>query len=66
MSDQVNSAVALARIDSHEKVCSERYAEIKESFGRVHSRIDWILYMTVGTAVSAVGSLLLLVLSRHS
>jgi hypothetical protein len=65
MSDQmINSAVALARIDGHEKVCAERYGEIKESFGRVHSRIDWILYSTIMTAVSAVGSLLAVLLLK--
>ncbi len=64
MSDQINSAVALARIDGHEKVCAERYGEIKESFGRVHGRIDWIMYTTILAALAAIGSLLMLVLSK--
>jgi predicted nucleic acid-binding Zn ribbon protein len=64
MSDQINSAVALSRIDSHEKVCAERYGEIKDSFGRVHGRIDWIMYTTILAALAAIGSLLMLVLSK--
>jgi predicted nucleic acid-binding Zn ribbon protein len=51
--------VALSRIDSHEKVCSERYAEINKSFARVHGRVDWILYFTIAASVSAVGTLLM-------
>jgi hypothetical protein len=61
MSDQVSAAVALSRIDGHEKVCSERYAEIKESFGRVHGRIDWILYTAIGSLLASCGGLLFLV-----
>lgn len=54
--------VALSRIDSHEKVCSERYGEINKSFARVHGRVDWILYFTIATSVSAVGTLLMTLL----
>lgn len=63
MSD-INSAVALSRIDSHEKVCSERYGEIKESFGRVHGRIDWILYTAIGSLLASCGALLFLVITH--
>lgn len=44
MSDdpQIKAAVLESRMDSHEKVCGERYGEIKESFGRVHDRLDGI------------------------
>lgn len=49
--------VARSRIDSHEKVCVERYGEIKDSFSRVHSRVDWIMYTAILTLLASVGSL---------
>lgn len=36
----VRTAVLQERLEGHEKVCAERYGEIKESFGRVHTRLD--------------------------
>jgi len=34
------TAVNKAQLESHEKVCAERYGDIKDSFGRVHDRMD--------------------------
>lgn len=64
MSDPVGVAVALSRIDSHEKVCAERYGEIKDSFGRVHGRIDWILYTAIGSLMASCGALFFLVVTK--
>lgn len=38
----IKAAVLQERLEGHEKVCSERYGEIKASFGRVHDRLDGI------------------------
>lgn len=42
MSEQVSERLAVVeqRMTSHEAVCGERYGEIKDSFGRVHGRLD--------------------------
>ena len=34
--------VTSAQLESHEKTCIQRYGEIKDSFGRVHDRMDGI------------------------
>jgi len=54
----VKAAVLEARIDGHEKVCAERYGEIKDSFGRVHDRLDGI---NVGIRTVLIGMVVFLV-----
>ena len=54
----VKAAVLEARIDGHERVCAERYGEIKDSFGRVHERLDKIFWGVLGLALSVVAWLL--------
>jgi predicted nucleic acid-binding Zn ribbon protein len=58
MPDDARAIEALTRIDSHEKVCAERYGEIKGSFDRVHTRLDKILYGIIGLLVTMVGYLI--------
>lgn len=36
------ATVVASRLDGHEKICGERYGEIKSSFDRVHKRLDLI------------------------
>lgn len=38
----LKTAVLQERLEGHERVCTERYGEIKNSFGRVHDRLDGI------------------------
>jgi len=54
----VKAAVLEARIDGHERVCAERYGEIKDSFGRVHDRLDGI---NVGIRSGLIGMLIFMV-----
>lgn len=44
--------------NEHEKVCSERYGEIFDSFQRVHKRLDGINRATLSTLVSWLVALL--------
>ena len=41
--------------DGYEKVCGEWYGEIKDSFERVHGRLDVILYSVIGLLVTIIG-----------
>jgi predicted nucleic acid-binding Zn ribbon protein len=50
--------VTETRLNSHEEVCAERYADIKEAFKTVHNRLDKIMYGIVGLLVAMVGWLL--------
>lgn len=52
-------AVVATRVDSHEKVCAERYGDIKSSFDRVHGRLDKIMWAVLGLLVTMVGWLLI-------
>ena len=52
------AAVISARVDTHEKVCAERYGEIKGSFDRVHGRLDKIMWAVLCLLVTMVGWLL--------
>jgi hypothetical protein len=55
MSDQsVQTAVLESRLDGHEKVCTERYGEIKESFVTVHDRLNDIQRGVIGILVGIV------------
>lgn len=54
----VASTVTATRLDSHEKVCAERYGEIKVSFDRVHSRLDKLFYGIVGLLLTMLGFVL--------
>lgn len=54
----VVATVTATRLDAHEKVCSERYADIKVSFGRVHERLDAIMYGLLGLLITMVGWLI--------
>ena len=50
--------VTETRLNSHEEICSERYADIKEAFKAVHNRLDKIMYALVGVLFAMVGWLL--------
>jgi predicted nucleic acid-binding Zn ribbon protein len=50
---------ASTRLNSHEKVCAERYGDIKESFTRVHNRLDKIVYGVLGILIGMVAWLLI-------
>lgn len=60
MTDQAQEAYTVARIvgaqlESHEKVCSERYGEIKTSISRIHKRLDWLLTGVIGILLTILG-----------
>ena len=40
--------ITATRLESHEKVCAERYGDIRDSFARVHARLDKIIYGLIG------------------
>jgi hypothetical protein len=50
--------ITATRLDAHEKVCAERYGDIKDSFGRVHARLDKIIYGLMGLLITMVGWLI--------
>lgn len=51
----VVSTVTATRLDAHEKICAERYGDIKDSFSRVHARLDKIMYGLIGLLITMVG-----------
>lgn len=51
----VTATVTATRLDVHERICAERYGEIKESFARVHARLDKIIYGLIGLLLTMVG-----------
>ena len=56
MSDPVlANTVTATRLDVHEKICAERYGDIKDSFSRVHARLDKIIYGLIGLLITMVG-----------
>ncbi len=57
MGEDVKVAVLEERLEGHERVCGERYGEIKSSFGRVHDRLDGI---NAGVRVVLAGMVLFL------
>jgi len=63
MTDQHDAAlgptITATRLDAHEKICAERYGEIKESFARVHARLDTIIYGLIGLLLTMVGWLVI-------
>ena len=55
-----------ARLNMHEDICAERYADIKKSFERIHidhekisGRIDKIGFSIIGLLIAMVGWLLI-------
>lgn len=54
----VASTVTATRLESHEKVCADRYGDIKESFERVHKRLDAIMYGLLTLLLTMVAWLL--------
>ena len=46
--------VTETRLNSHEEVCAERYADIKEAFKAVHDRLNTIMYGMIGLLVAMV------------
>ena len=50
--------VTETRLNSHEEICSERYADIKEAFKAVHNRLDKIMWGMMGILIAMVGWLL--------
>ena len=50
--------VTETRLNSHEEVCAERYADIKEAFKAVHDRLNTIMYGMIGLLVAMVSWLL--------
>lgn len=55
----VAATVTATRLDVHEKICAERYADIKDSFGRIHARLDKIIYGLIGLLITMVGWLVI-------
>lgn len=53
-----NPVVTQTRLSAHEKVCAERYADIKEAFKTVHNRLDKIMWSMMGVLLAMVGWLL--------
>ena len=51
-------AVVSERLEGHERVCAERYSDIKDSFARVHDRLDKIFWGVLGLTVAVLGWLL--------
>ena len=54
----VDPMITETRLSSHEEVCAERYADIKELFKIVNKRLDTIVYGMVGILLAMVGWLL--------
>lgn len=54
----IDPIVTETRLNSHEEVCAERYADIKDAFKTVHHRLDKIMYGIIGLLVAMVGWLL--------
>lgn len=68
-----------ARIDTHEKVCAERWTEIRRQLGRLEeeipkqiSRIEhmvarfwWLILVCAGTLICGMGGLLATLLTGH-
>ena len=50
--------VTETRLNSHEEICSERYADIKEAFKAVHNQLDKIMWAMMGVLLAMVGWLL--------
>lgn len=50
--------ITATRLESHEKVCAERYGDIRDSFARVHARLDKIIYGLIGLLIAMVGWLI--------
>lgn len=79
MADDLNSAMAHMKIDTHEKVCAERYGNIwdklnsiETQFSTIHERINttsnrmWIAVSSVcGTAVLGLGAVAFHLLTRR-
>ncbi len=55
MAATVTATVTATRLDAHEKICAERYGDIKDSFGRVHARLDKIIYGLIALLITMVG-----------
>jgi predicted nucleic acid-binding Zn ribbon protein len=55
----LGATITATRLDAHEKICAERYGEIKESFARVHARLDKIIYGLIGLLLTMVGWLVI-------
>jgi hypothetical protein len=54
-----NPVATAAKLESHEKVCTERYGEIKQAFLDVNARLDKINYGIIGLLIALVGWLLI-------
>lgn len=54
----LNNAVLKERLEGHERVCSERYGDIKDSFSRVHERLDKIFWGVLGLTLAVLAWLL--------
>ena len=51
-------AVTEVRLSLHEKICAERYGEIKDAFKTIHNRLDKIMWGMMGILIAMVGWLL--------
>jgi mannose/fructose/N-acetylgalactosamine-specific phosphotransferase system component IID len=51
----ITATVTATRLEAHEKICAERYGDIKDSFTRVHARLDKIMYGLIGLLITMVG-----------
>lgn len=71
MPDSAIDETARQRIDDHIDACSERYthiqqafADLRESFRRVHTRLDRLLYMAISLLGLALIGLLAFVADK--
>ena len=61
-----DAAMAHQRIDDHEKLCAERWDTTQRAIERlrkvIEKRFGWLIILVVGTLISAVGTLLAMLL----
>ena len=52
------AAQALGRLEAHERACEKNQAELKASIGRVHSRLDKLLWAVLSVLALIAWTLL--------
>jgi hypothetical protein len=71
MDDQISTYAAQAKLDTHEKVCAERYASINQQLVTLHARLEAMsnrMWAAAGGAIlvllTAVGATVFALLTR--
>lgn len=71
MDDQISIYATHAKLDTHEKVCAERYASINQQLVTLHNRLDAMsnrMWAAAGGAIlvllTAVGATVFALLTR--